>query len=133
MGINKLNQIQMVILHYKKTDNNQFLFETYAEIPVVELIEQLVALSNLRLYVDAAAVAIEELATKGPLKPEELRGLEDLDDYVKHEDLTVIEGLKKMPPKTGVRQVKDEHNYRTGWVISEELAKKILEESMKAK
>ena len=87
----------------------------------------------MRLYVDAAAVAIEELASKGPMKPEELRGLEDLDDYVKHEDLTVMEGLKKMPPKVGVRYVKDEHNYRTGWVIGEELCKKILEESMNAK
>jgi len=87
----------------------------------------------MRLYVDAAAVAIEELATKGPLKPEELRGLEDLDDYVKHEDLTVIEGLKKMPPKVGVRQVKDEANYRTGWLVSEDMSKKMLEEAMNAK
>lgn len=123
----------MVILHYKKGENNTFLYETYAEIPVAELLKQLVALQNMRLHVDAAAVALEELATKGPLKPEELRGLEDLDDYVKHEDLTVIEGLKKMPPKTGCREVKDEHNYRCGWLVSEDLAKKMLEESMNAK
>ena len=87
----------------------------------------------MRLHVDAAGIAIEELATKGPQKPEELRGLQDLDEYVKHEDLTVIEGLKKMPPQTGVRQVNDETNYRTGWVVAEEMCDKILKEVMVAK
>jgi hypothetical protein len=53
------------------------------------------------------AVALEELATKGPIKPEALRGLEDLEGYVKAEDLTVINGLKEMPPKTGVREIVD--------------------------
>ncbi len=56
------------------------------------------------------------------MRPEELRGLDNLDDYVKSEDLTVINGLKKMPPKTGVREVEDEHKYRTGWLVSEELS-----------
>lgn len=60
--------------------------------------------NNLRLKVDRAAVAVEDLATKGPMFPEELRGLENFDEYVKVEDLTVINGLKKMPPKTGVRE-----------------------------
>jgi hypothetical protein len=26
-----------------------------------------------------------------------------------------------MPPKTGVREVVDEHAFRTGWLVSEEL------------
>ena len=82
---------------------------------------------------DAASQSLEDLATKGPMRPEELRGLDNLDEYVKAEDLTVINGLKKMPPKTGVREVKDEHNYRTGWLVSEELCKQILEEVMKGK
>jgi hypothetical protein len=63
------------------------------------------------------------LASKGPLKPEALRGLSDLGDYIKAEDLTVINGLKDMPPKTGCREVFDEHHFRTGWVVSEELCK----------
>jgi len=61
---------QMVVLHYKRTDNNTFLYETYADIPVAELLQKLVELNNMRLHVDAAAVAIEELASKGPMKPE---------------------------------------------------------------
>jgi len=38
-----------------------------------------------------------------------------------------------MPPQTGVREVNDETNYRTGWVLSEEMCKQMLDESMKAK
>lgn len=60
-------------------------------------------MNNLRLKLDRAAVALEDLASKGPLKPEEIRGLKDLDEYVKNEDVTTINGLKKMPPKTGTR------------------------------
>lgn len=59
------------------------------------------------MRLDRMAVALEELATKGPIKPEALRGLEDLEGYVKAEDLTVINGLKEMPPKTGVREIVD--------------------------
>ena len=61
------------------------------------------------------------------MKPEALRGLDKLDDYVKAEDLTVINGLKEMPPKTGVREVEDPTNYRTGWLLSEEMCKQFLE------
>ena len=45
----------------------------------------------------------------------------------------MIEGLKKMPPRTGVREVVDEHKYRTGWLVSEELSAQMLEEAMKGK
>ena len=71
----------------------------------------------MRSKLDRACQGIEDLAAKGPMRPEELRGLDNLDDYVKAEDITVINGLKKMPPKTGVREVQDEHKYRTGWLF----------------
>ena len=57
-----------------------------------------VLVNNMRLKLDRAAMGLEDLASKGPLKPEELRGLKDLEDYIKNEDITTIEGLKKMPP-----------------------------------
>lgn len=78
--------------------------------------------NNLRSKLDRACVGMEDLASKGPMRPEELRGLDNLDDYVAAEDLTVINGLKKMPPRTGVREVVDEHKYRTGWLVSEEMS-----------
>ena len=78
--------------------------------------------NNIRSKLDRACQGIEDLASKGPMRPEELRGLDDLDAYVATEDLTVINGLKKMPPQVGVRQIVDEHKYRTGWLVSEELS-----------
>lgn len=95
----------MVILHVKRADTNQFLYETHTGILIADLVKELVELNNMRLKIDRAAQAFEDLASKGPLKPEALRGLTGLDDYVKNEDLTVINGLKEMPPKTGCREV----------------------------
>jgi hypothetical protein len=77
----------------------------------------------MRLKIDRACTSMEDLATKGPMKPEALRGLSDLGEYVKNEDLTVINGLKEMPPQSGCRQVLDETHYRTGWLVSEDLCK----------
>lgn len=81
----------------------------------------------MRLKLDRAAISLEDLASKGPLKPEELRGLKDYDEYVKNEDITTITGLKKMPPRVGAREVVDDTNYRTGWVLSEEMTKMMLD------
>jgi cilia- and flagella-associated protein 298 len=67
------------------------------------------------------------------MKPEELRGFKDYDEYVKNEDITTINGLKKMPPRVGVREVPEETHYRTGWLLSEEMTKMMLDEAMKAK
>ena len=67
------------------------------------------------------------------MKPEELRGLEDVEDYIKNEDITTINGMKKMPPRVGTREVKDDTHYRTGWVLDEEITKKMLDAAMAAK
>ena len=84
---------------------------------------------------DRASIALEDLAAKGPLKPEGLRGLDPAgyDDYVKAEDITCMDGLKAMPPKVGVRHVPDTTHYRTGDLISEEMTAKMLEQSMAMK
>ena len=161
----------MVILHYKKTDLNQFLYETHCGIPCDDLLKDLcesklydlekpeilslwqtllanplfsnpfipehsdliIIVNNLRLKLDRAAMSLEDLASKGPMKPEELRGLKDYDDYVKNEDITTINGLKKMPPRVGVREVIDDTHYRTGWLLGEEMSKMMLDEAMKTK
>ena len=41
--------------------------------------------------------------------------------------MTVINGLKKMPPQVGVREVKDDTFYRTGWLLDESITQKFLE------
>jgi hypothetical protein len=77
------------------------------------------------LKIDRSSQALEDLAAKGPLKPEGLRGLDEAGygEYEKNEDLTVINGMKDMPPQVGVRFVKDTTHYRTGWLLSEEMTK----------
>lgn len=95
----------MVILHVKRGDLNQFLYETNTGIHVADLLAELVRMNNMRSLLDRACQGIEELASKGPMLPEELRALDNLDEYVQAEDLTVINGLKKMPPRTGTREV----------------------------
>ena len=81
-------------------------------------------------------MSVEELASKGPLKPEELRGLDPagFDEYVKSGDITVTTGLEKMekemPRLPNTTEKKDENNYRTGWVLDEELTKKMLAQAM---
>ena len=62
-----------------------------------------------------------------------MRGLKDYDEYVKNEDITTINGLKKMMPKFCVREVVDDTHYRTGWLIAEEMCKKMLEIAMQTK
>jgi hypothetical protein len=151
----------MVVLHYKKGDANQFLMNMPAQTPVEEMVKMVCEskfkstlfnnslifhsnlnsnffyflVNNLRLKVDRAAMGLEDLAAKGPLKPEGLRGLDEAgyDDYLKGEDITVTDGLKMMPPKVGVRFVKDEHHYRTGWILAEEISQQMLAQAMKMK
>ncbi len=72
----------MVILHVKRSDANQFLYETTTNILIEDLVNELVAINNWRLKIDRAAQALEDLASKGPIKPEALRGLTGLDEYV---------------------------------------------------
>jgi hypothetical protein len=38
-----------------------------------------------------------------------------------------------MPPKVGTREVKDDTFYRTGWLLSEEMSQKMLDQSMEIK
>ena len=94
-----------------------------------------ILVNNLRLKLDRASLALEDLASKGPLKPEGLRGLDPkgFDEYLKAEDITVTDGLKQMPPRVGVREVPDNTHYRTGWLLDEEMTKKLLAQSMTMK
>lgn len=121
----------MVILHYKKSEQNQFLYITTVDTPVEKLIIELCLVNNMRIKLDRLCVAIEDLAQKGPLKPEELRGLTKYEQY--GDDLTVKTGLEKMPPKVGTRFVEDTTHHRTGFLLEEEVTKMILKNVAEAK
>lgn len=105
------------------------MYETTTSISIDKLVEELVQINNMRLKLDRLATALEDLAAKGPLKPEGLRGLNEdgYEEYLKTEDITVTDGLKMMPPKVGVRFVTDDSHYRTGWLLSEDMTQKLLE------
>eukprot|EP01017_Pseudomicrothorax_dubius_P049280 TRINITY_DN9143_c0_g1_i1.p1 TRINITY_DN9143_c0_g1~~TRINITY_DN9143_c0_g1_i1.p1 ORF type:complete len:306 (-),score=58.42 TRINITY_DN9143_c0_g1_i1:22-891(-) len=135
MGITEISR-KMVLIHFKKSDNNQFLYETTVSIPVDQLIGELVEVNNLRLSLDKIVVAIEELVTQGPLKPEELRGLTT--------EETIQAAAETLPPEKrvyanppvlspGQRLVSDKTGYRTGVIPSEELTNMVLSEVSKAK
>lgn len=104
----------MVLLHIKKSDSNQFIYETTRDSPVEQVIRELVTVSNLRLKLDKVATAIEDLIKKGPLKPEETRGLSD------NENSTT-------PPFPDHLYTPDETHYRTGWCVPESLGVRVLE------
>lgn len=115
---------KMVLIHYKKSDTNQFLYETTASTPVADLIKSLVHVHNQRLVIDRLAVSVEELALYGPLKPEVLRGLSDPELMVAAVE-TMGEREKKyarkmeIPPNQRFNQ--DPNHYRTGIIHNEQV------------
>jgi hypothetical protein len=66
----------MVLIHYKKSDYNQFLFSTPSSTPVSSVIASLISINNMRLILDRLCCSLEELMIHGALKPEALRGLQ---------------------------------------------------------
>lgn len=60
----------MVLLHYKKSEHDQFLVECPGVTPVSEAVDLVVLMNNMRIRLDIFACCVEELATHGPLKPE---------------------------------------------------------------
>lgn len=68
----------MVMLHVKTADDrNQFLFETTTKEKVKDVLSAVTALHLKRLQALKTAEAAEALATYGPLRPEETRGLSE--------------------------------------------------------
>jgi hypothetical protein len=58
----------MVLIHYKKTEANQFLYETKASILIDDLIKELIDVNNKRVYIDRLTSFVEDLALHGKFK-----------------------------------------------------------------
>lgn len=67
-----------MVIHLKRTETDQFLYETTLDTDCDTLIRQLVEVWNRRLRLQRMASACEDLSKYGPAKPEELRGLDDV-------------------------------------------------------
>lgn len=65
----------MVILHVKRGDESQFLFETNVNNPVEEVVKDIVAIFNGRLKVERLCYELEELKNHGTFLPPEMQGL----------------------------------------------------------
>lgn len=57
----------MVLLHYKKTETNQFLYETKASSSIDDLIKELIDVNNKRIYIDRLTTFVEDLALYGKI------------------------------------------------------------------
>lgn len=69
-------RVTMVLLHVKTADErNQFLFETTTKEKIKDVIAAVTKLHLTRLNALKLADAAEAVATYGPLRPEETRGL----------------------------------------------------------
>ena len=65
----------MVILHVKRGDENQFLYETNINKSIDEVVKDIVAIFNGRLKVTRICYELEELQKHGTFLPPEMQGL----------------------------------------------------------
>ncbi|KAL3159966.1 hypothetical protein ABBQ38_010354 [Trebouxia sp. C0009 RCD-2024] len=73
----------MVLLHVKKTEDEQFLCEMPVATSVADATNQLVDLQNLRTRIHRLKLEGEELAKFGPAKPIDQQGIDEYTDQAK--------------------------------------------------
>ncbi|XP_049881430.1 cilia- and flagella-associated protein 298-A [Pectinophora gossypiella] len=86
----------MVILHVKRGDENQFLYETNVDNEVDDVVKDIVAIYNGRLKVTRICYEGEELMKHGTFMPLEMQGLTD--EQVKELKLTDPWAKRCAPP-----------------------------------
>eukprot|EP00899_Mesostigma_viride_P024189 jgi/Mesvir1/4955/Mv11448-RA.1 len=108
----------MVLLHMKKSEEHQFLYETTVEIGVRQLIQELCEVHNLRLQIQRLKLEGEELAKYGPAKHPDKQGLDEEVEGMK--GMTLDDGPK---PTRGPFYKPDPTGRRTGEACDPEVAK----------
>mmetsp|Transcript_44405 Transcript_44405/g.123525 ORF Transcript_44405/g.123525 Transcript_44405/m.123525 type:complete len:284 (+) Transcript_44405:186-1037(+) len=91
----------MVVIHVKRTDIDQFLFEARCADSNDEVIRKLVRVWNLRLKLQRLTDACKDLAKHGPQKPEAERGLDEMKEAT--EGATIEKGPHYCADPTGYR------------------------------
>lgn len=90
----------------------------------------------MRIQIDLFACALEDLATYGPLKPQEIRGL-DTQELIENALVVSSEDKKqwaiKRQPEQDERVNPDPTRFRIGIIKSEALTNMMIETSNKAK
>lgn len=65
----------MVLLHIKRSDQSQFLYETKLNIKIEDLTQEIVVIFNRRLKINLIAAEVDELIKYGPMYPPEIVGI----------------------------------------------------------
>lgn len=125
----------MVLIHYKKTEKNQFILSTPAVTSISVLHDKIHEINNLRVKLDKLVYGVEGLAEHGPLRPEALRGLTTPQTYDPAAEQLPSEMKHWAYPKPTANQEErpDKTGYRTGMAPCESIRKTMLTETEKAK
>ena len=75
----------------------------------------------------------EELIKHGPLKPEEYRGLKETENLDENIEPQYRAKKTPFPEKVGTKYNEDKTNQRTGWILEDDINKKIMEAVKEAK
>ncbi|CAB4011004.1 UPF0769 C21orf59 homolog [Paramuricea clavata] len=112
----------MVILHIKKGDGSQFLYETTCQAKLSELIPELIEIYNGRLKIERLNYELEELGKHGITLPPNMQGLteDQINDLKLHDSWA-----EKCVPSGGVREVKDPMSKRNGQAPLENMIKMV--------
>jgi len=101
----------MVVLHVKKGDQSQFLYETTVKEHIADLVPKLVKIYNGRLKIDRLYYELETLAKHGIVLPANMQGLTD-------EQITELKLVDSYSatiyPSGGTKECKDPIGRRTG-------------------
>lgn len=101
----------MVLLHIKRGETSQFLFETTVSVDVNKLTQEIVAIYNGRLKIRRVCAEMEELANYGCLMPPEMMGLTE----EQIEELKLVDSWAEICiPSGGFNQTKDPVGRRNG-------------------
>lgn len=125
----------MVLLHYKKSEKNQFLIETTTKEKNSTILKTLTQIINKRVKLDLLTKNLEGLAEHGPIRPESLRGLTTPETYNPAcETLKPFEKKYAYPKaSSNQRENPDKTGYRIGIAPCLELSQKIYQITNKAK
>lgn len=72
--------LAMVLLHVKRSEDQQFLYETTTAEPVTEAIRKCCEIHNMRQRIGRLKMEGEDLAKHGPSKPLDKQGLDDAEE-----------------------------------------------------
>ncbi|XP_065838114.1 cilia- and flagella-associated protein 298-like [Oscarella lobularis] len=108
----------MVVLHVKKGNESQFLYETTTKVPIGELVSKLVSLYNGRLKISRICSEMEAVAEHGLALPANMQGLTDEQIEELH---LVDEWATRCEPSGGHRFAKDPMGCRNGRAPSEKM------------